>query len=62
MYDIQRNCEHCRFYVEHKSGVLFGDGLCTIVMSNPRPVRKWFRDCKEFIRKEDYYNGTAFNI
>ena len=53
MCELNRDCEHCTFYVEHKSGVLFGDGLCIVVRKKPRPVRKWFKGCREFTRKED---------
>lgn len=56
MDECGRNCEHCTFFVEHKSGVLFGDGLCVVVRKKPKPVRKWFKDCKEFIRKEDSHD------
>lgn len=53
MNDSPKNCEHCRYFKEHKTGVFLADGLCTVVRKNPRPVRKWFKDCKRFTRKED---------
>ncbi|MBO5969608.1 MAG: hypothetical protein J6S14_14035 [Clostridia bacterium] len=53
MDECDRNFEHCTFYTDHKSGVLLGDGLCVVVRKKPKPVRKWFKGCKEFTRKED---------
>lgn len=49
-----KNCEHCRYFNEHKTGVFLADGLCVAVRKNPKPVRKWFKGCKYFTkRKED---------
>lgn len=53
MTDSPKNCEHCRYFKEHKQGVLGADGICRVIPSKPRPVRRWFTNCKQFTRKED---------
>ena len=53
MINSPKDCEHCRYYKEHKAGVLTGDGICTVVRKNPRPVRKWFTNCKQYTKRKE---------
>lgn len=53
MTDLPKNCDHCRYFNELKQKFLGADGLCRVVCSKPRPVRRWFTNCKYFTRKED---------
>lgn len=55
-------CENCLHFTEHNKRVFLSDGICTVVINKPRPVRKKMPGCKYYTKRKEDLNVTDINI
>ena len=54
---MEHKCETCRSYKDHPGGIFGGDGLCHFDYKRPKPVRKWFKNCKYWREEKEKKDG-----
>lgn len=49
-------CEDCLHFTEHNKRVFLADGICTVVINKPRPVRRKMPGCKYHTKRKNKTN------